>query len=190
MSEVIPLQSLAPDEPLPVSHQNPNPNHSPSRSSSLLQCESLARSWLASLPTLPSTADLDAWTDSNLSPPPSYLSSLSRPQLHQWILSLRTNPSPNPNPSPSQVEYPYRFQRTDLWRPVYDWLESVDKDQLVSGKEITDWLSVNKEFMDKVLLRHSKYHLMHYVQKLHLKLLKKRGKLPKVPSFPGSWLYY
>lgn len=62
---------------------------------------------------------------------------------------------------------------------MYEWLESVDKDQLVSGKEITDWLSVNKEFMDRVLLRHSKYHLMHYVQKLHLKLLKKSRKLPK-----------
>lgn len=50
---------------------------------------------------------------------------------------------------------------------------------IVTSKEITDWLSLNKEFRDKLLARHSKYHLMHYIQKLHLKLLKKKGKLPK-----------
>ena len=187
MSEVLPLQSLPPNEPIPNPHQNPKPNPN----LSINQYEALARSWLSSLPTphSPSPAEIDAWIDSNLSSLPSDLSLLPRAQLHQWILSLNSNSNPNPNPNPnlnpssSQSEHPYRFQRTDLWLPVYEWLESLEKDQLVSGKEIADWLAENTEFRDRVLSRHSKYHLMHYIQKLHLKMLKKRGKLPKVTSF-------
>lgn len=62
---------------------------------------------------------------------------------------------------------------------MYSWLESLNKDTIVNSKEITDWLSLNTVFRDRLLARHSKYHLMHYIQKLHLKLLKKKGKLPK-----------
>ncbi|KAK8953487.1 hypothetical protein KSP40_PGU002623 [Platanthera guangdongensis] len=78
------------------------------------------------------------------------------------------------------MDFPYRFQRTDQWRPVYSWLESLENNTIVNSKEITDWLSSNTDFRDRLLARHSRYHLMHYIQKLHLKLLKKKGKLPKV----------
>lgn len=78
------------------------------------------------------------------------------------------------------MEFPYRFQRTDLWKPVYGWLESLDKDVLVNGKEISEWLSSNPNVMERLFEKHSRYHLMHYIQRLHLKLLKKKGKLPKV----------
>lgn len=63
--------------------------------------------------------------------------------------------------------------------PAYQWLESLDRDQIVSGDEVAEWFDRNAEFRDRLLSRHTKYHMMHYVQKLHLKLLKKRGKYPK-----------
>lgn len=50
---------------------------------------------------------------------------------------------------------------------------------LVSGKEISEWLSANPAVMERLFSKHSRYHMMHYIQRLHLKLLKKRGKLPK-----------
>lgn len=96
-----------------------------------------------------------------------------------------SNPNPNPNANSTNSTYnnsdhPYRFQRTDLWLPAYEWLESLDdRDQLITTKEATDWLSQNRDFQERILAKHSKYHLMHYLQKLHLKLLKKKGKIPK-----------
>ncbi|KAI0511404.1 hypothetical protein KFK09_012034 [Dendrobium nobile] len=142
------------------------------------QWEEGARVWLSSLPDNrdPSASEIDFWIDSNFSSIPKVIRSLPRCDLHQRILSLRFSV---PSSGCSQAEFPYRFQRTDQWRPVYSWLETLDKDMIVNSKEITDWLTLNTEFRDTLLARHSKYHLMHYIQKLHLKLLKKKGKLPK-----------
>ncbi|EMS62481.1 Serine/threonine-protein kinase RIO1 [Triticum urartu] len=80
---------------------------------------------------------------------------------------------------PDQSAFPYRFQRTDLWKPVYQWLETLEMDSLVTSKQISDWLASNPQVMDRLVEKHSKYHLIHYSQRMHLKLLKKRGKLPK-----------
>lgn len=79
-----------------------------------------------------------------------------------------------------QSAFPYRFQRTDLWKPVYQWLESLDMDSLVATQQISDWLTSNPKIMDRLVEKHSKYHLIHYTQRMHLKMLKKKGKLPKV----------
>lgn len=73
-----------------------------------------------------------------------------------------------------------RFQRTDQWLPVYSWLESLDRNEVVKSKEISEWLSENPNIKDNLYARHSRYHLMHYVQKCHMKILKRRGKLQKV----------
>ncbi|KAJ4805374.1 Eukaryotic translation initiation factor 3 subunit I [Rhynchospora pubera] len=102
------------------------------------------------------------------------------------------NPNPNSDisiPSSSrtldqgegrdQVEFPYRFQRTDLWKPAYDFLESLDKDTLVTQKEVSDWLDANPDIFERLSEKHSRYHLVHYTQRMHLKMLKKKGKLPK-----------
>ncbi|KAF8762598.1 hypothetical protein HU200_009287 [Digitaria exilis] len=78
-----------------------------------------------------------------------------------------------------QSAFPYRFQRTDLWKPVYQWLESLDMDSLVATQQISDWLTSNPKIMDRLVEKHSKYHLIHYTQRMHLKMLKKKGKLPK-----------
>ncbi|KAF6161458.1 hypothetical protein GIB67_009337 [Kingdonia uniflora] len=75
-----------------------------------------------------------------------------------------------------------RFQRTDQWKPVYAWLESLDKDEVVKSKDITDWLEEQPSVKEKLCARHSRYHLMHYIQKCHMKILKRRGKLQKVST--------
>lgn len=75
---------------------------------------------------------------------------------------------------------PARFQRTDQWIPVYEWLEVLDKDEVVKSKDISDWLSENPTVREQLCSRHSRYHLMHYIKKCHLKILKRREK-KKVP---------
>lgn len=69
-----------------------------------------------------------------------------------------------------------RFQRTDQWIPVYSWLESLQQDEVVKSKEISDWLTENPTIRDQLCSRHSRYHLMHYIKKCHLKILKRKEK--------------
>lgn len=77
----------------------------------------------------------------------------------------------------SQLDLPHaRFQRTDQWIPVYSWLETLDKDEVVKSKEISDWLTENPKIQEQLCSRHSRYHLMHYIKKCHLKILKRREK--------------
>jgi len=52
-------------------------------------------------------------------------------------------------------------------------------DSLVATQQISDWLTSNPKIMDRLVEKHSKYHLIHYTQRMHLKMLKKKGKLPK-----------
>ncbi|KAF8390642.1 hypothetical protein HHK36_025169 [Tetracentron sinense] len=77
----------------------------------------------------------------------------------------------------NQIEPPRaRFQRTDQWIPIYSWLESLDKHEVVKSKDISDWLSENPSVKEQLFSRHSRYHLMHYIKKCHLKVLKRRAK--------------
>ncbi|KAF0901058.1 hypothetical protein E2562_037639 [Oryza meyeriana var. granulata] len=87
-----------------------------------------------------------------------------------------------------QSAFPYRFQRTDLWKPVYKWLESLEIESLVTSKQISEWLTSNPQIMNRLVEKHSKYHLIHYTQRMHLKLLKKRGKIPKVSVQADLWV--
>ncbi|XP_042497776.1 uncharacterized protein LOC122076519 [Macadamia integrifolia] len=87
----------------------------------------------------------------------------------------------------NQVEpQPSRFQRTDQWIPVYSWLESLEKKEVVKSKEIDEWLSKNPKVKEQLYARHSRYHLMHYVQKCHLKMLRRREKQGIQFSAPTS----
>lgn len=88
----------------------------------------------------------------------------------------------------NNVDVPHaRFQRTDQWLPVYSWLETLNKDEVVKSKEISDWLEQNPNIQEQLCSRHSRYHLMHYVKKCHFKILKRRQK-GKV-SIPFSPLF-
>ncbi|CAL9780442.1 unnamed protein product [Musa acuminata subsp. burmannicoides] len=192
MTEPVPFETLFPGESYPSLHQNPNPLPLPlplplrvsytSHSPEAPPWEALARVWLSSLPMShqPSVAEIDAWIESNRASLPDDLQSVPRLHLHHRILSLH-DPSRSLNQVDlsNEAEFPYRFQRTDLWKPVYRWLESLDKDVLVNAKEISEWLAANPEVTERLFSKHSRYHMMHYIQRMHLKLLKKRGKLPK-----------
>ncbi|URD76699.1 WD domain, G-beta repeat [Musa troglodytarum] len=186
MFEPVPRETLCAGESYPTLHQNPNPLPLPvsytSRSPESPPWEALARDWLSSLPMnhQPSFAEIDAWIESNRASLPDDLQSVPRRHLHHRILSFH-DPSRSLNQVDlsNEAEFPYRFQRTDLWKPVYRWLESLDKDVLVNAKEISEWLAANPEVTERLFSKHSRYHMMHYIQRMHLKLLKKRGKLPK-----------
>ncbi|XP_072969900.1 uncharacterized protein [Typha angustifolia] len=186
MSEALPLRVLPPDAPLPPRVQNPssipNPNSNPSPSRPPHQWQEVFGAWLSTLPKshVPTSTEMDSWIDSNQAVIPDELRSIPRHQLHQILLSIDDRASSSIKVEESyEVEFPYRFQRTDLWKPVYSWLESLDRDVLISGKDISEWLSANPDVMERLFQKHSRYHLIHYIQRLHLKLLKKKGKLPK-----------
>ncbi|XP_068655697.1 uncharacterized protein [Aristolochia californica] len=146
--------------------------------------EAKVHSWLSTMPTGRNVmaSEMDNWIDSDFSSVPETLKSLPRSQLHHRILSLHKqmcdtsaeikNSNQDDPPRP-------RFVRTDQWIPVYSWLESLDTNEVVKSKDISEWLSENPKVKDQLYARHSRYHLMHYIQKLHLKMLRKREKLKK-----------
>ncbi|PVH37259.1 hypothetical protein PAHAL_6G277000 [Panicum hallii] len=197
---ILPLRALPPDAPLPLpvpapfhpqtpapasaapaTPPNPTPPQpqtpaAPPSSSSTRPphpWEVAARAWLESFPDgrPPTEPEVDAYIDAHRPELPS----LPRSQLHQRLLALRGDQVLDAD----QSAFPYRFQRTDLWKPVYQWLESLDMDSLVATQQISDWLTSNPKIMDRLVEKHSKYHLIHYTQRMHLKMLKKKGKLPK-----------
>ncbi|XP_077250335.1 ribonucleoside-diphosphate reductase subunit beta [Tasmannia lanceolata] len=155
--------------------QNPSP---PIISDSQTQeWETRARAWLSTLPMsrniMPS--QIDAWLDSNYSSLPEEIKSLTQSVLHNRMLDIHKSLRRLNQVGPPQA----RFQRTDQWIPVYSWLESLNTNEVVKSKEIADWLSENPRVKDQLYSRHSRYHLMHYIQKCHLKMLRRREKLKK-----------
>ncbi|XP_077229820.1 uncharacterized protein LOC143862640 isoform X3 [Tasmannia lanceolata] len=166
----------------PPQDENPNlPILPPLSDSQTPEWENRAQAWLSTLPKRRNvtTNKIEAWLDSNHSSLPEQIKSLPRSDLHARILAIhkllrRPNQVQDEPPQP-------RFQRTDQWRPVYSWLESLDTNEVVKAKEIADWLSENPRVKDQLYSRHSRYHLMHYIQKCHLKILRRREKLKGAP---------
>ncbi|KAE8658324.1 serine/threonine-protein kinase RIO1-like isoform X1 [Hibiscus syriacus] len=150
--------------------------------------ETLARAWVRSFPESKAVtvSQVEVWIDSNFGSLPADLQSMPRSELIKRLLSIHNYlrfPSQTQDREPSQHELPpARFQRTDQWIPVYSWLESLDTDEPVKSKDISDWLNNNQQVKDHLCSRHSRYHLMHYIKKCHLKILKRREK--KVVSQP------
>ncbi|KAK7302240.1 hypothetical protein RJT34_13125 [Clitoria ternatea] len=139
--------------------------------------ETMARAWLCSFPEAKEVtmAEVESWIDSNLSSLPEGLRSMPRPDLCLRLISFQ-NCMRLPN-SERELDLPHaRFQRTDQWIPVYSWLETLDKSEVVKSKEISDWLNENPKIQEQLCSRHSKYHLMHYIKKCHMKILKRREK--------------
>ncbi|RDX69296.1 hypothetical protein CR513_51610 [Mucuna pruriens] len=142
--------------------------------------ETMARAWLCSFPEAKevSMAEVEAWIDSNLASLPEGLRSMPRPDLCLRLISFQNCMRlPSQEREVNQLDLPHaRFQRTDQWIPVYSWLETLDKDEVVKSKEICDWLTDNPKVQEQLCSRHSRYHLMHYIKKCHLKILKRREK--------------
>ncbi|XVF54687.1 hypothetical protein PTKIN_Ptkin05aG0200800 [Pterospermum kingtungense] len=144
--------------------------------------ETLARAWVSAFPEAKpvNVSQVEAWIDSNFGSLPADLQSMPRSELIDRLLSIQNYlrlPSQPQEKEPSQHDLPSaRFQRTGQWIPVYSWLESLDTDEMVKSKDISDWLDENPQVKDQLCSRHSRYHLMHYIKKCHLKILKRREK--------------
>ncbi|KAL2347042.1 hypothetical protein Fmac_001042 [Flemingia macrophylla] len=140
----------------------------------------MARAWLCSFPEAKevSMGEVEAWIESNLASLPEGLRSMPRPDLcHRLISFQNCMRLPNQERELSHLDLPHaRFQRTDQWIPVYSWLETLDKDDVVKSKDISDWLTDNPKVQEHLCSRHSRYHLMHYIKKCHMKILKRREK--------------
>ncbi|TYG59381.1 hypothetical protein ES288_D08G297500v1, partial [Gossypium darwinii] len=144
--------------------------------------ETLARAWVGAFPEAKAVTEsqVEVWIDRLLSIQNYPLIKKWRKKRFQKLMNkeiildfvfgiLEREPSQHDLP-------PARFQRTDQWIPVYSWLESLDTDEVVKSKDILDWLNDNPQVKDQLCYRHSRYHLMHYIKKCHLKILKRREK--------------
>ncbi|KAM7273281.1 hypothetical protein ACFE04_027945 [Oxalis oulophora] len=152
--------------------------------------EAMARAWLIAFPEAKavSVTEVESWIDSNLYSLPAELQSMPRSDIVDRLLSIQNymrppsiennnNNNNNNEKDTNQIDgHPARFQRTQQWRPVYSWLESLNKDEVVKSKDITDWLNQSPEIGGELLAKHSKYHLLHYIKKCHQKILKRRVK--------------
>ncbi|MED6206915.1 hypothetical protein PIB30_031025 [Stylosanthes scabra] len=173
----------APPPPPPPPKQQQQELQEQNNDQSQQEWETMARAWLSSFAeakevTMP---EVEAWLDANLASLPEGLRSMPRSDLCQRLISIQNCmrlPSQGPEEREvNQLDLPNaRFQRTDQWLPVYSWLETLDKDEVVKSKEISEWLTENPKVQEQLCSRHSKYHLMHYIKKCHLKILKRREK--------------
>ncbi|XP_059657406.1 uncharacterized protein LOC132303963 [Cornus florida] len=142
--------------------------------------EAIARAWLSTMPegkTL-TMSEVEAWLDSNHAFLPDHIKTMAPSELYDRLtLILNSTETPNKDKDVNQVDlHQARFQRTDQWMPVYSWLESLDADEVIKSKDILDWLSENAEVREQLYSRHSRYHLMHYIKKCHVKILKRKEK--------------
>ncbi|XP_062169379.1 uncharacterized protein LOC133875304 isoform X2 [Alnus glutinosa] len=157
-----------------------NPNDQSDQQSQ--EWETMARAWLCSFPEAKAVSmdEVEAWIDVNHDSLPEGIKSMPRSDLCQRLISIQNCmrlPFQEKEASQCDTENPpYRFQRTDQWRPVYSWLESLNQNEVVKSKEISDWLSANPEVQEQLCSRHSRYHLMHYIKKCHIKILKRKEK--------------
>ncbi|CAK9170284.1 unnamed protein product [Ilex paraguariensis] len=142
------------------------------------QWESMARAWLSTLPEDKTVApnEVETWLQSNQTSIPDEVRSMPRSQLYERLNSIQNSIAPSTEEKPANQVDPSqaRFQRTDQWMPVYAWLESLDSDEVIKSKDILDWLSENPEVKESLYSKHSRYHLMHYIKKCHVKILKRK----------------
>ncbi|XVF11528.1 hypothetical protein REPUB_Repub08aG0035800 [Reevesia pubescens] len=160
-----------------------SPNNQLREDQQTQEWETLARAWVSAFPEAKAVnvSQVEVWVDSNFGSLPADLQAMPRSELIDRLLSiqnyLRFPSQSQQEKEPSQHELPpARFQRTDQWIPVYSWLESLNTDEVVKSKDISDWLNENPQVKDQLCSRHSRYHLMHYIKKCHLKIIKRREK--------------
>ncbi|CAI9267304.1 unnamed protein product [Lactuca saligna] len=137
--------------------------------------ETLARTWLSTLPADKSLnpSEVETWLQSNNSSLPDHIKSMPLSDVCQMFTSfLNDGNLSNEEKDPNHA----RFQRSDQWKPIYSWLETLKTEEVIKSKEIIDWLTENPEIRDDLSARHSRYHLMHYIKKCHMKILKRKEK--------------
>ncbi|XP_050375549.1 uncharacterized protein LOC126793149 [Argentina anserina] len=140
--------------------------------------ETMARAWVSSFPEARAVSmdEVEAWIDSNFDLIPEGIKSMPRADVCQRLMAIQNcMRSANQEKQEDQGEISHaRFQRTDQWRPVYIWLESLNRDDVVKSKDINEWLTCNPRIQEYLCSRHTRYHLMHYIKKCHMKILKRR----------------
>ncbi|XP_071689871.1 uncharacterized protein [Rutidosis leptorrhynchoides] len=153
-----------------VDHQNPNHEIDTTH-----EFESLARAWLSTLPSDKSLNpnDVQTWLQSNNSSLPDHIKSMPPSDVYQMFTSFLNDGNVS---NEEKDPYHFRFQRSDQWKPIYTWLETLQTEEVINSKEIIDWLTENPEVRDDLSARHSRYHLMHYIKKCHMKILKRKEK--------------
>lgn len=174
------IETLETPETQPV-QQYPS-NNSPETQ----EWETIARSWLSTLPkdkTL-DTSDVEAWLESNHSSLPDQVKLMPLTELRERLTSvLNSRTLSNEGKDGNQLDHSQaRFQRTDQWLPIYTWLESLEADEVIKSKDILDWLTENSEVREDLYSRHSRYHLMHYIKKCHVKILKRKERKKGFPA--------
>lgn len=60
------------------------------------------------------------------------------------------------------------------WKPVWLWLESLQRPKVVDSAEVTAWLNNNPAYAAEMKRIHSHGSLVHYVQKCHSRLVNGR----------------
>ncbi|KAK8323201.1 hypothetical protein V6Z11_A12G221600 [Gossypium hirsutum] len=147
-----------------------------------LEWETLARAWVNAFPEAKpvNVSQVELWINSNFGWLPPDLQSMPRSELIARLLSIQNHlrlPSHSQEKEPSQPDLlPVRFQRTDQWIPVYSWLESLDTDEVVKSKDISDWLNENLQVKDQ--LREKKVSLQPSNNGTALKVQKDVAKKP------------
>ncbi|KAL5807623.1 hypothetical protein ACOSQ3_028314 [Xanthoceras sorbifolium] len=139
----------------------------------------MARAWVSAFPEGQTVtgSQVEVWLDSNFSSLPADLQYMPRTDIIDRLLYIQdVIKHLNQEKVANQVDPSARFQRTDQWIPIYSWLESLDQDEVVKSKDISYWLNENPQVKDQLCSRNSTYHLMHYIKKCLLKILKRREK--------------
>ncbi|KAL5738886.1 hypothetical protein ACOSQ2_028066 [Xanthoceras sorbifolium] len=135
----------------------------------------MARAWVSAFPEGQTVtgSQVEVWLDSNFSSLPADLQYMPRTDIIDRLLYIQdVIKHLNQEKVANQVDPSARFQRTDQWIPIYSWLESLDQDEVVKSKDISYWLNENPQVKDQLCSRNSTYHLMHYIKKCLLKILR------------------
>lgn len=60
---------------------------------------------------------------------------------------------------------------SEKWKPVWGWLQSLGRTDVVEASEIIAWLDSNPEYAASIRAQHTNGVLVAYVQKCHQRLL-------------------
>ncbi|GLJ47466.1 hypothetical protein SUGI_1001880 [Cryptomeria japonica] len=152
-----------------------------------------ARAWLMTLPRRRNVMrnEIEAWFQANKHTLSRDIVTMPRQHLYNYLINqhklLRmADQAHSPQHQMETAEWleppTARFKRSDKWKPIYSWLESLDCEEIVRTKTIVEWLSQNPDVREELESKHSRYHMIHYVQKCHSKILKKREKQRNVQN--------
>lgn len=60
---------------------------------------------------------------------------------------------------------------SEKWKPVWIWLQSLNRKDVVEASDVTAWLAGNPDYSKEIKQHHSHGALVHYVQKCHQRLI-------------------